>query len=244
MPGCVRTDIPNATRPGGTDLSFDGLLSCRSCRGTQARKETYSTRWRCWRADGRSGRGRGGRNRNEIPVAQPGVRTEPGCWRNDDARDAQLRRVVRAPHAIPWDLPHVRRRRASHDGELEVGGMETPSFVKVVQRLLEALPQPRRIARLHFEQFFWRCERRVIPANLATFQVPCIAWWFWWCGLVGVHRWIPASCSSSGIKPSWSGWAGGQNRLDCSAETRRCENGGRHLDPGLHHLFARQFWRF
>ena len=117
----------------------------------------------------------GGWNRNEIEVAQ---RIEAGarCWRNDDARDAQLRGVVRAPRAISRDHPLVRRRGASHDGELEVGGMETPSFVEVVQSLLEALPQRRRIARLHFHQLLRRCKRKGVPADLATFQLPRIAW--------------------------------------------------------------------
>jgi len=74
------------------------------------------------------------RRGNEIEVAQ---RIEAGarCWRNDDACDAQLGGVVHAPRAIPRDSPHIRRRRASHDGELEVGGMETPSTLRYLEGL-------------------------------------------------------------------------------------------------------------
>ena len=62
--------------------------------------------------------------------------------------------------------------------------METPSFEDVLQSLLEALPQPRRIIRLHFQQLFGCRERRGVPATLATFQVQCtrgggggVGWW-------------------------------------------------------------------
>ena len=59
LPRCVRTDIPKSRRPGGTDLSFDGSPSCPGRKRTQAQIQTYSARWRCWRADGRSGTGGG-----------------------------------------------------------------------------------------------------------------------------------------------------------------------------------------
>lgn len=54
--------------------------------------------------------------------------------------------------------------------------METSSFVEMVESLLDSLPQPRRITRLHFQQLFRSFERKGVPATLAAFQLPCIEW--------------------------------------------------------------------
>jgi len=67
--------------------------------------------------------------------------------RHDDARDAKFLRVELSA-LIPREGLGGRVVRGELDGELQVGRTETPSFVKVVQSLLESPLQLKRIVLL------------------------------------------------------------------------------------------------
>ena len=73
----------------------------------------------------------------EVPVALCVVFPAALFRRHDGARDAKDLRVERTA-LIPRDALQG-RRGIGPVGELEVGGTETPSFVNVLQSLLESL---------------------------------------------------------------------------------------------------------
>jgi len=111
--------------------------------------------------------------------------------------------------------------------------METPSFVEVVQSLLEALPQRRRIARLHSQQLFRCCERKGVPATLAIFQVPRIAWWLWGCGLVGFTRGFRLPAHRLAPNPPGVGVQGVKIARTVSQQPEEVKRKGGTSTPGL-----------
>ena len=179
----------------------DCQASCLCGRGLTKGEDVFNSRdiLDGGRAIKKGREGGGGSDRFEVPVALCVVFSAALFGRHNEARDAKDVRVE-CTALIPHD--ELQRRWGTCPvGELEVGRTETPSFVNVLQSLLESLLvrienpnfanvvqelldsplQPRKIGLLQSEQLLWGGVEKAVrglrsPSLLALIWLEPLEW--------------------------------------------------------------------